>query len=221
MAKFNENFSEFQNECKITFVRNGKTLTMTTMQYKNMLRAEKAKAAKKAQINEIKLLPADIKALMKNVKVLKSITAYYHHGYRQWGRIAKGIITAPQIASPFLNVVLRTKDVNDKIAEIETIGKKGEKAVFQYVEKLQYLLDDLQKHLDSLLYGISKSGVLSSAIQQHECISGEGRRLGLRILVQRGDKAISEIGRIIAKLEEITRKGIDPMHYTQNGKLSA
>lgn len=221
MAKFNENFSEFQNECKITFVHNGKTLTMTTKEYKNMLRAEKAKAAKKAQINEIKLLPADIKALMKNVKVLKSITAYYHHGYRQWGRIAKSIITAPTIASPFLNVVLRTKEVNDKIAEIETIGKKGEKAVFQYVEKLQYLLDDLQKHLDDLLFSITKSGVLSSAIQQHECISGEGRRLGLRILVQRGDKAISEIGRIIATLGEITRNGVDPMHYTQNGKLSA
>lgn len=221
MTKFNENFSEFQNECKITFVRNGKTLMMTTKEYKNMLRAEKAKAAKKAQINEIKLLPADIKALMKNVKVLKSITAYYHHGYRQWGRIAKSIITAPTIASPFLNVVLRTKEVNDKIAEIETIGKKGEKAVFQYVEKLQYLLDDLQKHLDDLLFSITKSGVLSSAIQQHECISGEGRRLGLRILVQRGDKAISEIGRIIATLGEITRNGVDPMHYTQNGKLSA
>lgn len=221
MAKFNENFSEIQNNLKIRIMRNGKTLTMTTKEYKNMLRAEKAKAAKKAQINEIKLLPADIKSLMKSVKVLKSITAYYHHGYRQWGRIAKGIITAPQIGSAFLNVVLRTKDVNDKIAEIETIGKKGEKAVFQYVEKLQYLLDDLQKHLDSLLYGISKSGVLSSQIQKHECISGEGRRLGLRILVQRGDKAISEIGRIIAKLEEITRNGVDPMHYTQNGKLSA
>ena len=46
MAKFNENFSAIQNECKITIIRNGETLTMTTKQYKNMLRAEKAKATR-------------------------------------------------------------------------------------------------------------------------------------------------------------------------------
>lgn len=196
-------------------------VTMTAKEFKTQQRKAKAKAKKQQQTNEIKLLPNDVKELMKNVKVLRSITAYYKHGYRQWGRIAKGIITAPQIASPFLNVVIRTKDVNDKITEIETIGKKGDKAVFQYIEKLQFILDDLQKNLDNLLFGITKSGVLSSQIQAHECISGEGRRLGLRILVQRGDKAISEIGRIIAKLEEITRNGVDPMHYAQNGKLTA
>ena len=87
--------------------------------------------------------------------------------------------------------------------------------------ELIYILDDLQKHLDNLLYAITKSGVLSSQIQEHECISGEGRRLGLRVLVQRGDKSISEIGRIIAKLEQITRNGVDPMHYAQNGRLTA
>jgi len=216
MARFHDSWAMFESN-NITI--NG--VTMSAKEFKAQQRAKKAKAKKAQQINEIKLLPNDIKQLMKNVKVLRSLTAYYHHGYRQWGRIAKGIITAPTIKSPFLNVVLRTKEVNDKIAEIETIGKKGDKAVFQYVEKLQYLLDDLQKHLDNLLYGISKSGVLSSAIQQHECISGEGRRLGLRILVQRGDKAISEIGRIIAKLEQIATKGVDPLSYTSKGKLSA
>ena len=216
MARYNDYWASME-ENLITV--NG--VTMTAKEYKAQQRKAKAKAKKQQQINEIKLLPNDVKQLMKNVKVLRSITAYYKHGYRQWGRIAKGIITAPTIASPFLNVVLRTKEVNDKIAEIETIGRKGEKAVFQYDEKLQYILDGLQKHLDNLLYAITKSGVLSSQIQEHECISGEGRRLGLRVLVQRGDKSISEIGRIIAKLEQITRNGVDPMHYAQNGRLTA
>lgn len=196
-------------------------ITMTYAEYKAMIKAKQRKAKKAKQINEIKLLPNDVKALMKNVKVLKSIVAYYRHGYRQWGTIAKGIINMPQIQSPFLNVVIKTKEIADKVSEIETIGKKGDKAIYQYIEKLQYLLDDLQKHLDALLFGITKSGVLSGAIQQHECISGEGRRLGLRVLVQRGDKAISEIGRIIAKLEDITTKGVNPMTYTISGKIAS
>ena len=54
MAKFNENFSAIQNECKITIIRNGETLTMTTKQYKNMLRAEKAKATRAKNLAEKK-----------------------------------------------------------------------------------------------------------------------------------------------------------------------
>ena len=113
MARYNDYWASME-ENLITV--NG--VTMTAKEYKAQQRKAKAKAKKQQQINEIKLLPNDVKQLMKNVKVLRSITAYYKHGYRQWGRIAKGIITAPTIASPFLNVVLRTKEVNDKIAEI-------------------------------------------------------------------------------------------------------
>lgn len=221
MAKrFNQHFSEYQAECATIIIRKNETIVTTTQGYKDSLRKEKARK-RKAQIkNEIRLLPADIKALMKNVKVLKSITAYHRHGYRQWGTIARDIMRMPQIASPFLNVVLRTKDVNDKIEEIEKICKKGDKAVFQFVEKMTYQLDDLNKNLDNLLFGITKSGVLSSTMQNHECIVGskDGKRLGLKTLVERGDKAITEIGRIINKLEEIARKGINPMDYTPNGK---
>lgn len=218
--RFNEHFSDFQAECQTIIIRKNETIVTTTQGFKDSLRKEKARKRRARIKNEIRLLPADIKALMRNVKVLKSITAYHRHGYRQWGTIARDIMRMPQIASPFLNVVLRTKDVNDKIDEIEQICKKGDKAVFQFVEKMTYQLDDLNKNLDNLLYGITKSGVLSSTMQNHECIVGskDGKRLGLKTLVERGDKAISEIGRIINKLEEIAHKGVNPMDYTPNGK---
>lgn len=192
---------------------------MTNEEYLKMVRSNARKAKRTKRLNEIKLLPSDIKSAMRNVKVLKSICAYYRHGYKQWGTIARDIINMPQFSSPFLNVVLRTNEVELKINEIETIAKKSDKAVYQYVERLQYILDNLQKHLDDLLYGITKSGVLSSVMQNHECIKGsaDGKRLGLQTLVIRGDKAITELGKIIAKLEEITKKGVNPMDYTANG----
>lgn len=205
-------------ECSVCYIEvNG--VRMTNEEYKKMQRANARKARKAKRLNEIKLLPSDIKSAMRNVKVLKSIVAYYRHGYRQWGIIARDIINMPQIQSPFLNVVLRTAEVDSKIGEIEKIAKKSDKAVFQYVEKLQYILDDLQKNLDNLLSGISKSGVLSSVMQNHECIVGskDGKRLGLRTLVIKGDKAIVELGKIIAKLEDITKRGVNPMDYTANG----
>ena len=194
---------------------------MTNEEFKAQQRKAKAKAKRAKTLNEIRLLPSEIKLIMKNLKVLRSIVAYRKNGYKQWGIIAKGIINAPQIASPFLATTLKINEVNTTLADIENISKKGEKAVYQYVEKLQYKLDDTQKALDSLLYAITQSGVLSSAIQQHECINGEGRRLGLRILVQRGDKAISEIGRIITKLAQISTKGVNPMTYTISGKIAS
>lgn len=220
MAKYNDHYAMFQAECKTVIIKKNKTIVTTTQGYKDSLRKEKARKRRAKIKNEIRLLPADIKALMKNVKVLKSITAYYRHGYKQWGIIARDIINMPQIASPFLNVILRTKDVNDKIAEIEKICKKGDKAVFQFIERMTFQLDDLNKQLDQLLWGITKSGVLSSTMQTHECIVGskDGKRLGLKTLVERGDKAISEIGRIINKLDEIAKRGVNPMGYAPNGK---
>lgn len=49
MAKFAENFRDFQDECKITIIRNNEVLTMTTKQYKALRRREKMRAARAAQ----------------------------------------------------------------------------------------------------------------------------------------------------------------------------
>lgn len=43
----------------------------------------KNKCKAKKQLNEIQLLPNDIKTLMKSTKVFKSLVAYYKNGYKQ------------------------------------------------------------------------------------------------------------------------------------------
>ena len=164
MPRFNEHFTEFQNECQTIIIRNGETIVTTTKGYKDALKKEAIKRKRNQAKSEIRLLPSEIKEIMKNLKVLRSIVAYRKNGYKQWGKIAKGVINAPQIASPFLNTTIKINEVNSTLADIENIAKKGEKAVYQFVEKLQYRLDETQKCLDELLFAITKSGVLSGAI---------------------------------------------------------
>jgi hypothetical protein len=62
MARRFEDFRGAQDECKITIIRGGETLTMTTKQYKNMIRAEKAKATRAKNLAEKKAKEAEEKA---------------------------------------------------------------------------------------------------------------------------------------------------------------
>lgn len=62
MARFNENFKAVQDECMITIIRSGEVMTMTTKQYKNMIRAEKAKATRAKKLAEKKAREAEEKA---------------------------------------------------------------------------------------------------------------------------------------------------------------
>ena len=54
MARRFEDFRGAQDECKITIIRGGEALTMTTKQYRNMIRAEKAKATRAKNLAEKK-----------------------------------------------------------------------------------------------------------------------------------------------------------------------
>ena len=80
MASYNDFYGYTDN----TIIVNG--VKMTMKEY-NALRKEKAKNKSKRkakkQLNEIQLLPDDIKTLMKSTKVFKSLVAYYKNGYKQ------------------------------------------------------------------------------------------------------------------------------------------
>ena len=155
--------------------------------------------------------------MMRNVRVLKSLVAYHEHGYRQWGTIANLLMGLREIKTPFNNVVINTKRAIRLIEKINKIAKENDKDVFQYVKKLSWKLDDVKNELDTLVNGISSSGVISQ-FGNHECINGVGKRLGLRILTQRGYKAINELSVICKKLDDIEENGLDVFEYHTNGK---
>ena len=141
--------------------------------------------------------------MIRGAKVMTSLSAYYKHGYRQWGTICKTILNLKDIQSSFVRYTMSAKAVNEVINEINEIAKHNSKSVFAYVRKLSWKLDDVAKDMKALQEGINKSGVLYSPMQTHECINGTGRRLGLNILMQRTSDAIKELEVIVNNLQYI------------------
>ena len=197
-----------------TIIVNGKKMDLK--EYKKSLKKVNKKRKSK-KYTSVTILPSEIKVMMRNVRVLKSLVAYHEHGYRQWGTIANLLMGLREIKTPFNNVVINTKRAIRLIEKINKIAKENDKDVFQYVKKLSWKLDDVKNELDTLINGISSSGVISQ-FGNHECINGVGKRLGLRILTQRGYKAINELSVICNKLDDIEENGLDVFEYHTNGK---
>lgn len=198
-----------------TIIVNGVTMTVKEFKTKYQVKTKPKKKAK--HINSITILPSEIKVMMKGIKTLKSFVAYYEHGYRQWGNVAKYIITLKDIELPFIHVVTNTKQATDIIEEINMLAKRNSKDVFQYVRDLSWKLDDVKNDLDLLTTGISKSGVLDR-FGTHECINGTGKRLGLQTLMQRTYSTIKNLNAICLSLEAISNNGLDISEYDGNGR---
>ena len=140
---------------------------------------------------------------MKGAKVMRSLSAYYKHGYRQWGNICKTILNLKEIQSPFVRYTMSAKECDKVIKEINEIAKHNSKFVYAYVRKLAWRLEDASKDMKDLYEGINASGVLNSPLADHECINGEGRRLGLNVLMARTFWAIRDIDNIVRKLQKV------------------
>jgi methyl-accepting chemotaxis protein len=177
---------------------------------KSIKKATKAKKAKKFA-NEVRITTEEVKTLVSSVKIMRSLTAYYNNAYKQWGRIARTLINFKGINRPFLSYILKANEVEKTIKEIAEIGKKGEKAVFQYIQKLAWQMEDVAKYITELAKGVNESGIMRG-FKGHECIEGEGRRLGIRILVQRSSKAVKDINEIVCRLTNIAENGTDALN---------
>lgn len=195
--------------------------TMLVSEYKKMKSAENRKRKRKKQQNEIKLLPNEVKTILKSAKVMRSLSAYYDWSYKQWGRIAKTILHDRDIESPFLNYRIDAREANAIIEDINKIGGKGEKNVFQYILKLSWKMADIRKDLTSLYNGVNESGVCRQ-FKDHESICGskDGKRLGLQQLMARVYKALDDLDVIVAKLDNIQSEGVDVLNLYNHMSLT-
>ena len=198
MASYNDFYGDN------TIIVNG--VKMTMKEY-NALRKEKAKNKSKRkakkQLNEIQLLPDDIKTLMKSTKVFKSLVAYYKNGYKQWGNIHREVLKIDNMGGKFILVVSAIKATNKHITDICNLAKHSNKAVFGMIQDLSYKMTDLQSKLMNLHNVVTGSGIINSPFNIHEVINGKGRRLGLKILMYRTEDAIIAINTIIYKLQQL------------------
>lgn len=198
MASYNDFYTDN------TIIVNG--VKMTIKEY-NLLRKKKAtnksKRKPKKQLNEIQLLPDDIKTLMKSTKVFKSLVAYYKNGYKQWGNIHREVLKIDNMGGKFILVVSAIETTNKHITDICNLAKHSNKAVFGMIQDLSYKMADLQSKLMSLHSVVTGSGIIHSPFNTHEVINGTNRRLGLKILMYRTEDAIIAINTIIYKLQQL------------------
>lgn len=184
---------------------------MSMDDYKKVIKEKKSKLKikkPKKVLTEINLLPSDIKEMMKKVKLIKSLSAYYDNGYKQWGNVAKFIINLDEIRKPFVLYRAKAREIQKTMEEISAISKRNDKSVFQYIRTLSYQLDDLCTQMDLLFKGVSRSGIVAH-YANHECINGSGRRLGLQTLMSRSWSATKELTNIIKRCQAISDKGTD------------
>ena len=168
--------------------------------------------AKKKRETEITVLPGIIKDIVKNAGPIKSLAAYYDNAYRQWGTIATTILNMPEIQNSFILFRKDAYELDKHIEEISKVAKKNSKAIFGYIEMLSWSLDNTKTRMKSLYDGVVASGVIEKYMDK-ECISGEGRRLGLRILMFRTFKSLDAIDNAIKKLSKIASDGLSVEEY--------
>lgn len=200
MASYNDFYGYTDN----TIIVNGVKMTMkeyNAFRRENVKNKNKRKAKK--QLNEIQLLPDDIKTLMKSTKVFKSLVAYYKNGYKQWGNIHREVLKIDNMGGKFILVVSAIETTNKHITEICNLAKHSNKAVFGMIQDLSYKMTDLQCKLMNLHNVVTGSGIINSPFNTHEVINGKGRRLGLKILMYRTEDAIIAINTIIYKLQQL------------------
>jgi hypothetical protein len=208
---------EFESNNMITITTAEGTITISEKEWKKQNRKPTKKNNKVVNTKTIKQIPIEVKNLMKQVKVLKSLVAYKENGYKQWGTIANTIMNMRGVKMPFEQVVIKTKQAERLIKKIDTIAKANDYDVFQYVNRLQLRLEELTTQLNLLVNGITSSHV-TKVFKDHEAINGEGRRLGLRILCLRSTKAVDELEIICQRLWDIQEKGVDVFEYDTNGR---
>lgn len=211
----NVSFSAFENgTSSATIVVNG--VKMLLSDYRKQLNANKPKVKKVKKVkSDIALLQEEVQGMVKKLRLIKSLNAYYDHAYKQWGLIGQHIIEYPTIKKAFIAYRQKLRDINATMQVIEQASKRSEKAVFAYFEKLSWQLDDIRQCIDDLCTATSKSGLLER-YKNHECIIGQDKRLGLRVLMGRTWTACKELNILIKRLQDIREDGLDPFAYTEN-----
>ena len=140
---------------------------------------------------------------MKSTKVFKSLVAYYKNGYKQWGNIHREVLKIDNMGGKFILVVSAIETANKLIADICNVAKRSNKAVFGMIQDLSYKMADLQSKLMRLHSVVNGSNIINSPFNAHEVINGNGKRLGLKILMYRTEDAIIAINTIIYKLQQL------------------
>lgn len=227
MARFFDYEAQMsRNESKVTVINSeGKAVTMTLKEFKAQNKpkttAKERKARAAAKANSVTDVEAQILKIEKACKYLNSLKAFADNGYKQWGVVATTIMGLDGIRRPLGQVTAHYSGYcKVYMARIKEMSRKNDSDLFQYINWLVNHFEVVKTNLDTLMHNISESNVLS-AYRHEKCIAEQGRRLGLRILVQRSTNAMGDIEGCLNTLRDLVIKGVDVSEYNLKGKRVA
>ena len=213
-----------RQESKVTVEIDGKMVTMSLKEYRKKYQPNKGKRTKAnaaAKANSVTAVEAEIIKIEKSCKYLDSIKAWADNGYQQWGTIHTAIRNLEPIRRPLGLVCSHYNGYcRDYMSQIKAMSRKNDKDLFQILNWLCNHFEVVKSNLDILMHNISTSGVLS-AYRSEKCINEQGRRLGLRILVQRSTTAMGDIEGALNTIRELICNGVDVAEYNLKGKRVA
>lgn len=212
-----------RNESTITIINSeGKAVTMSLKEFKAQNKpkttAKERKAREAAKANSVTDIECQILKIERSCRYLDSIKAWADNGYQQWGTIHTTIRNLEPIRRP-LGLVCSHYNGYCKpyMQQIKAMSRRNDKDLFQYLNWLCNHFEVVKTNLDILMSNISESNVLS-AYRKEKCINEQGRRLGLRILVQRSTRAMGDIDGALSTIRDLICKGVDPNEYNLKGR---
>lgn len=182
---------------------------MTEKEYKTYKKAKYPKATTTKKRNNVmterQFAAYEVKELMKKFGVLNSLIAYNRNGYRQWGNEHTAIMNIKEISKPFNNTLCNAKKLINIANEIERLAKRNSKEIPSLLTELTWQLTDTTKALNKLIHGVKQSSILYG-LSDNKCISENGRRLGLKILIAKSEKSLISIRYSIEQLKQLSNE---------------
>lgn len=137
--------------------------------------------------------------MLASVKVVSNLVSYYNNGFRMWGGIHRQIMDEPSISRAYFDFIRRERETRRLVDEI---GRIRGRSVYEVIRKLAWEVEDMAISLENLTKVVGSSGVINQNLS-HECISGEGRRLGLRTLMSRSLPSVRKLHKIAFEMLRI------------------
>ena len=182
---------------------------MTKKQIADLKKSTNKPKTKRAMhyTNEYSTIAAVTVKAVEHCSCIRQFQSYYDHGHRAWGKAFNAIVNEHKcIRCNFVSLRSLTYKINRQVSIIDNSGKKGLKETQYNILKLSWILDDYLVKINHLVNEIIASHVMD-LYKDHEAINGVGKRLGLKILVERSSKSIQDLTELINSLQILSKDG--------------
>lgn len=143
----------------------------------------------------------------KNLSCIKSLVAFRENAKRQWGNIAETLFDTKGLSATFRKIINENKKLNSYLSELRRLRSRN--AISSCIEDITYALDNIKIFIAELSDIVTKSDIFNRPIFADAKILNEnGKRLGLKILIQRSNSSIQQIERAVTKLTLLNERNV-------------